>query len=331
VILAADIGGTNARVALFEPRTRTPVALETHRSEAWSGAEDLLRTFLDRHPAQVSSACLAVAGPVQGGRSQAINLPWQVDESGLAVALRIPSVALVNDLEANARGITVLDPPDLAVVNAGDPAAAGTRAIVSAGTGLGEGALIWEGSGYRALAGEGGHADFAPRTEREIALLRYLASDHGHVSYERVLSGGGLVNIYRFLRDSLGGASSSWLGPVPSPAAISAEADIDPRSLSAEALRMFVSIYGARAGNVALAFMATGGVYLGGGIAPKLVDRLRDDAFMQAFAAKGRLSSLLRRTPVYVVLNDRAALLGAAEIAAERDVPASFRKVVSLR
>ena len=325
MILAADIGGTNARVALFARGGRDPVASQTYRTDAWEGADDLLRTFLRQHPARVTAACVAVAGPVQGGRSQPVNLPWIVDEQRLAASLDIPSVVVVNDLEANARGIAVLEPSDLAVVNAGDPGAAGNRAVVSAGTGLGEAALWWDGGRYRALAGEGGHADFAPRSELEVALYRYLAADYGHVSYERVCSGSGLVNIYRFLRDGRSAPESTWFetrSPLPSPAAISAEAASDPRSLAAEAVALFVSIYGARAANVALAFMATGGVYLGGGIAPRLVDRLTAGSFMRAFTEKGRLSGLLAKVPVYVVLNDRAALLGAAEIVAEQEPPA---------
>jgi glucokinase len=310
VILAADIGGTNARLALFERGSRTPAAVETHRTDAWGSGEDLLRAFLARRSVRVSSACIAVAGPVRHGRSHAMNLRWHLDERQLASALGIPAVAVVNDLEANARGIAVLGPDDLAVVNAGEPEPFGNRAVVSAGTGLGEAGLVWDGSNHRAVAGEGGHADFAPRSELEVALYRRLASEYGHVSYERVLSGSGLVNVYRFLR----GPSRA---PLPSPAEISAEAERDPDGLGARALSIFAAVYGARAANVALSFMATGGVYLGGGIAPRMVDRFADGTFMAAFTAKGRLSSLLAAVPVHVVLNDRAALLGAAEIAAE--------------
>jgi glucokinase len=313
VILAADIGGTNARLALFERGSRTPAAVETYRTDAWRSGEELLRAFLTRRSARVSAACVAVAGPVRDGRSQAMNLQWRVDERRLAAALGIPAVAVVNDLEANARGIAVLEPEDLAVVNAGDPDPTGNRAVVSAGTGLGEAGLVWDGGAHRAVAGEGGHADFAPRSELEVALYRHLAAQFGHVSYERVLSGNGLVNVYGFLR-------GPGRAPLPSPAEISADAERDPNGLGARALGVFAAVYGARAANVALSFMATGGVYLGGGIAPRLVDRLRGGAFMAAFTAKGRLSSLLAAVPVYVVLNDRAALLGAAEIASESGV-----------
>jgi glucokinase len=329
--LASDIGGTNARVALFEEGGRKPLVLEKYRTAAWDGVPALLREFVTTHSAPVTGACVAVAGPVQNGRIDAINLPWPVDERDVARALELPSVALVNDLAANARGIAVLEPQDLFALNTGDPAAAGNRAIVSAGTGLGEAALWWDGTRFHALAGEGGHADFAPRSELEIGLLRYLAADYGHVSYERVCSGSGLVNIYRFLRSR--GAQRGWLENeprTPSPAAITAEAAADPLCLSAKALELFASIYGARAGNVALAVMATGGVYLGGGIAPRVVHRLASGHFMRAFVDKGRLSPLLARVPVHVILNDQAALLGASQIAAEQTTAYPRPKVVSL-
>jgi glucokinase len=335
MLLAGDIGGTNARLALFDASRRELVQSEVFRTEAWTSLEDIVGEFLSRHPALVTSACVAVAGPVHAGRVDRVNLPWGVDEASLARALDLPSVSVVNDLEANARGIACLGPAELGVVNPGDPTAGGNRAVVSAGTGLGEAALVWDGSRYHAVAGEGGHADFAPRSDLEIALFRYLAADYGHVSYERVCSGGGLVNIYRFLRDAQRRETTQrWFEertPPPSPAAITAEAAADPRSLAAQALQLFASIYGARAANVALAFMATGGVYLGGGIAPRIVKALGDGAFMDAFTSKGRLSSLLRAIPVRVVLNDRAALLGAAEIAAEHEGPAARGNVVAIR
>lgn len=319
MILAADIGGTNARVALFRRGQRAPILVQTYRTDAWSCADDVLRAFCATHSAALSSACVAVAGPVADGRCQAVNLPWPVDAAALAGAVGLPDVALVNDLEANARGVLVLAPHELAVVNRGRFVAGGTRAVVSAGTGLGEAALWWDGEQYRAIAGEGGHADFAPRTEIEIALFRFLAEEYGHVSYERVCSGQGLVNIYRFFRQAYSSLSARPTGePAPSPAAISAEAAADSRSIGALALDLFMSIYGARAGNVALAFMATGGVYLGGGMAPKLVERFADGPFMRAFVDKGRFSSLLASVPVRVVLNEHTALLGAATIASER-------------
>ena len=330
MLLAADIGGTNARVALFERGDSSPRVIEKYRTSAWDGVPALLAEFIAKYPTNLTGACVAVAGPVHDGRADVINLPWPVEADRIARALRLPEVALVNDLEANARGVAVLGPDDLFPLHTGDPAAAGNRVVVSAGTGLGEAALVWNGDRFTAIAGEGGHTDFAPRSDEEIGLFRYLAADYGHVSYERVCSGSGLVNIHRYLRN---GGRSSWHeseAPAPSPAAIVAEAARDPLCLSAKALDMFMSIYGARAGNVALSFMATGGVYLGGGIAPRIVDKLASGSFMRAFADKGRLSPLLSRIPVFVILDDLTALRGAAEIAAEHEVPHTLRKVASL-
>jgi glucokinase len=304
MLLAADIGGTNARFGLFD-RDRAQRGVEIFPTADWDGAVEAAHEFLRRHPAEPTSACFAVAGPVQDGHSSPVNLRWTVDSRELSAALGGIPVAVVNDLEANARGGAVLGEDDLAVVNPGANGNGHARAVVSAGTGLGEAALIWDGARYRAIPGEGGHTDFAPRTEVEVELYRFLAAEFGHVSYERICSGSGLVNVYRFLG-----------GPAVSPAEVVADA-ADRRSLGSRALDLFASIYGARAGNVALSFMATGGVYLGGGIAPRIVDRLTDGGFMRAFTAKGRLSSLLEQIPVRIVLNDRAALLGAAEIAAE--------------
>jgi glucokinase len=245
---------------------------------------------------------------VQNGRVSGVNLPWPVVADELAEALDVAKVSVVNDLEANARGIEALGRTDFTALNRGVPSGHNV-ALVSAGTGLGEAALIWTGTRYHAVAGEGGHADFAPRTELEVELYRFLADEYDHVSYERVCSGSGLVNIYRFLRNER---------VATSPAEISAEASADAESVGARALELFASIYGARAANVALAVMATGGVYLGGGIAPRMVSTLTNGTFMRAFTAKGRLSALLHEIPVRVVLNDQTALLGAAEIAAER-------------
>jgi len=331
MLLAADIGGTNARLALFDADGRTPLVVETYSTAASDGVPALVEEFLSAQRARVTAACVAVAATVSKGRADGINLPWAVDERELARALHLPTVALVNDLAANARGITELEPYDLLPLNAGSPAASGNRAVVSAGTGLGEAALVWSGDRFEVVAGEGGHTDFAPRNETEIELLRYLIDEYGHVSYERVCSGLGLVNVYRFLRDS--GVRSGWYRSEPqppSPAAIVAEAKADPLCLSAKALELFASIYGARAGNVALSFMATGGVYLGGGIAPKIADTLAAGAFMRAFTDKGRFSTLLARIPVFLVLNDQAALLGAAAIAAEQPAAYPLPKVVSL-
>ena len=306
IILAGDVGGTKTRLALFNGRPE-PLRVETYRTAEHDSLVEIVDRFLNGSGRDIASAAFGVAAPVANGAVSTVNLPWPIHAHELVEVLELPSVAVVNDLEANARGVELLGADDLAVLNPGEPDPEGSCAVVSAGTGLGEAALVWDGARYRALAGEGGHTDFAPRSEIEIALYRFLAREYGHVSYERVCSGLGLTNIYRFLG-----------GDAVEPAAVSSEAAADPTSRGAQALDLFVSIYGARAGNVALSFMATGGVFLGGGIAPKIVDHLRDGRFMRAFADKGRFAPLLSRIPVHVILNDRAALLGAARIATER-------------
>jgi glucokinase len=309
VILAGDIGGTNARLALFNGGAQ-PLRLATYPTNGDSLAS-IVNRFLDGYA--VSGVGFGIAATIVDGTARGVNLPWEVDAAELERPLEAP-VALVNDLQANARGIEALEADDFAVLNPGVPDSHGNRAVVSAGTGLGEAGLLRVGARYHAIATEGGHVYFGPRSELELDLFRFLAAEFGHVSYERVCSGAGLVNIYRFLTGANGDA--------PSPAEITAEGLADRASPSSGALDLFASIYGARAGNVALGFMATGGVYLGGGIPPKIVDRLREGGFMQAFVDKGRFTALLERTPVHVILNDHAALLGAARIAAER-VPAS--------
>jgi glucokinase len=305
VILAGDIGGTNTRLALFNGG-EYPLRIETVRT-AGESLTALVDTFLAGAAPSVDAACFGVAGTIGDNAASGVNLPWDVDGHEVAASLGAP-VAVVNDLHANARGIEALAAHDLAVLNPGAPRVDGNRVVLSAGTGLGEAGLFWSGSRYHVVATEGGHVDFAPRTELEIDLYRFLADEYGHVSYERILSGAGLANIYRFLT----GASSS-----PSPADITAEALSDHTSPGSATLDLFASIYGARAGNAALAYMATGGVFLGGGIPPKIIGRLRDGAFMRAFVDKGRFAPLLSRVPVHVILNDHAALLGAARIAAE--------------
>jgi glucokinase len=309
VILAGDIGGTNTRLALFNGG-EYPLRIETVRT-AGQSLTALVEEFLSDTSASVDAAAFGVAGTIADNTASGVNLPWDVDGHEVASSLGAP-VAVVNDLHANARGVEALAPHDVAVLNPGAARIDGNRVVLSAGTGLGEAGLFWSGTRYHVVATEGGHVDFAPRSELEIDLYRFLADEYGHVSYERILSGSGLANIYRFLT----GVESP-----PSPAEITAEALSDQTSPSSAALDLFASIYGARAGNAALTSMATGGVFLGGGIPPKIIGRLRDGAFMRAFVDKGRFAPLLSRIPVHVILNDHAALLGAARIAAEHSSP----------
>lgn len=319
MILAGDIGGTNTRLALFETPggsgvspekglgRQALVVEERFPSREHATLDEIVRAFVAKHGARVEAACFGIAGPVKGGRSETTNLPWVVDARRLAGELGTERVGLVNDLEANAHGIAELAPADFHVLNAGAAGAAGNAAVISAGTGLGEAGLAWDGARHHPFASEGGHADFAPRGDLEIELWRFLTKEFrlSHVSWERVLSGPGLVNIHRFL----GGA-------LDSAAAISAAAAAGRDRAAVQALDLFVSIYGAEAGNLALKVMATGGVFVGGGIAPKILPKLAEGGFVEAFVAKGRMRGLLEAIPVRVVLNDRAALLGAARVAA---------------
>jgi len=323
MILAGDIGGTKTLLALFDEASGT-FALQrdaTYPSQESPSLEAILTRFLGSTPTAVRVACFGVPGVVTDGHSETTNLPWTLDERALARHIGAPRVKLLNDLEAAAYGILHLQPQELAALNAGAHSTRrGNIAVIAAGTGLGEAMLIWDGSEYLPVATEGGHADFAPRTDQELELQRYLRSRFtGHVSYERVLTGPGLHNIYNFLRDSNFAPEPAWLAAeltTGDPSAIIAENGLARRDpLCIEALDLFVEAYGAEAGNMALRCLAVGGVFLGGGIAPKLLPALRSGRFMQAFTAKGRFAELLHTIPVSVALNARAPLLGAARYA----------------
>jgi glucokinase len=324
VILAGDTGGTSTRLAFFtaEGGALRPVVTDVVSSREHRSLEAIVAAFVARQGGKVEQACFGVPGPVRHGRAEATNLPWVVDAGALARALGIAHAWLLNDLEANAYGIDALAPGDLDVLNPGEPDPTGNRAVVSAGTGLGEAAAMWDGRRHVPFASEGGHADFAPADLLQVELLRFLLRELGHVSVERVLSGPGLVNIYRFLRDTGRGEEPAWLRDELAggdrPAAISRAALAGRSALANQALDLFVTIYGQEAGNAALRVLATGGVYLGGGIAPRIVERLRGRAFREAFGAKGRLRPFLEAIPVRIILNDQAALLGAARCAAIR-------------
>jgi glucokinase len=316
MILAGDIGGTKTNLALFDGADRNPKHLETFRSAEHDGLEEMVAAFLTRHPAEIEAAAFGVAGPVRDGRVEKINLAWAVDARSVAARLGLEHVALMNDLEANAWGIAALGPDDFAVLNEGDPEAEGNRAVISPGTGLGEAGLYWDGERHRVIASEGGHADFAPRTELQVALWRFLAARLRHVSYERVCSGTGLVNIYSFLRAREPEPEPAWLTEELSTsdpaAAISRAALAGKDPVCVEALELMVAILGAEAGNLALKFLAAGGVFVGGGIGPKILPKLTDGVFVREFVGKGRFTQFLERIPVRVILNDKTALLGAA-------------------
>lgn len=320
MILAGDIGGTNTRLALATagPAGVRLRAEKTFPSRELASLEAALDEFLRLHPADLDGASIGVAGPVRDGRCEATNLPWVVDAKSVAKRLRLRRVGLMNDLVANAHGIATLRGRDFVTINKGARSAFGNRALISAGTGLGEAALLWDGKAHRPFASEGGHVDFAPRNQLEIGLLDYLLQRHGRVSCERIVSGPGLVNAYRYFRDR--GREPSWLAQelrAGDPAAVISRNALEGKSpLCVRALDLFASVYGAAAGNLALTVMATGGVYLGGGIAPKIVAKLSEPGFMNAFTAKGRLSPLLRDVPVRIIMNTKTALIGAARHAA---------------
>jgi len=318
MILAGDIGATNTRLALFtdEDGHLYCVAEGTFRSQDYPNLDVIVHEFIASHKVAISAACFGVAGPVQHGRCETTNLAWVVDAAVLASVLGTEQVRLINDLEATAHGIATLTASDWLVLNAGATDAVGNTAVIAAGTGLGEAGLHWDGKVYHPFACEGGHTDFAPRNELEIELLRYLLARFGHVSYERVLSGPGLSVLYQFFRDTGRGVEPQWLADELTqrdPAAVIAQAAIEEKSdLCGQALNLFVSLYGSEAGNLALKVMATGGVFIGGGIAPKILPKLQEPTLLHAFFAKGRMRPLLEAIPVRVIINPKTALFGAA-------------------
>lgn len=324
-VLAGDIGGTKTLLGLFrfEGGTLTLVREKHYPTRDFKTLEEVAKDFLGR-AVSIAAACFGVPGPIIGGVSHATNVHWTMEEHALAHALGVPGARLINDLEATAYGMLTLGENEVTALQPGDSAPPRAPiAVIAAGTGLGEAGLVPLSDGrWRSVATEGGHADFAPRGREQIELLEYLSSEFGHVSFERVLSGPGLVNIYRFLKARGGAAEPAWLAnqfaAATDPAAVISEAALagrDPRCVAA--LGMFVDIYGAEAANLALKYMALGGVYLGGGIAPKILAALTTGRFTRAFLAKGRLDKVLLRIPVRVSLNAAAALAGAARCAME--------------
>lgn len=349
MILAGDIGGTKTLLALYDWSTERveAVRLETFHSADYKSLEEMLEEFLTppkpptllddiglaasseeesdgevlpAEPVKLAAACFGVPGPVIENHSQTTNLPWVVDGATIATRFDIPRVQLLNDLEATAYGILLLRPDELEVLNPGNPPKKRqSLALIAAGTGLGEAILFWDGKSYRPMPSEGGHTDFAPNNDYEIDLLRYLRSQYLHVSYERILSGPGLNAIYEYVRDTKKN-EPTWLAEkikAGDPAAEIAEAGLKGQAdIAKQTLDLFASIYGAEAGNLALKALSLDGVYVAGGMAPKLIKKLQDGTFMKAFINKGRYKRLLGNMPVKVVMNQQAALLGAASVAA---------------
>ncbi len=321
MILAGDIGGTKTVIGLFEESNHHLQAIreESFPSQSHGTLEEILDRFLASRPRpSLQAACFGVAGPVVEGKSKATNLPWELDEHKLAEALGVPRTKLLNDLEAAAYGMLHLDPSDLRELQPGLKRK-GNIAVIAAGTGLGEAILYWDGAHHHPIASEGGHTDFAPQTDFEIELLVFLRREFGHVSYERLLSGPGLFNIYRFLRDSGFAIEPEWLRSriaQGDPSAMISQIGLaGEHPLCTRALDLFISVYGAEAGNLALKALAIGGVYVGGGIAPRILPKLQDGAFIHAFTDKARFAELLRTIEVKVALNPRTPLIGAAHYA----------------
>jgi glucokinase len=321
VVLAGDIGGTKTNLALFVRHEGRPLpaAVESYPSQEASNLESIVKRFLSSHSASLSSACFGIAGPVVNGRCKTTNLPWEVSEARLKRAFRWERVSLVNDLSATAMAIPLLNRRELATLNKGRPQKGGNTALVAPGTGLGQGLVVFHQGKALPVPSEGGHVDFAPTRELEVELWRTLKQKFGHVSVERIVSGPGLIEIYAWLKESGRYREPQWLKDrllEEDPAKVIAENGLaENHSLCVEALRTFVSILGAVSGNLALTAMATGGVYLGGGIPPKILPALKTGPFMKAFTDKGRFRGLLEKIPVRVIMNERAALLGASECA----------------
>ncbi|MBS1850669.1 MAG: glucokinase [Acidobacteria bacterium] len=329
MILAGDIGGTHARLAFFDVADDQfhLVSATVFPSREYASLDEIVVKFVESTDAHPDSACFGIAGPVKNGRVETSNLPWVIEAAKLAAELKISQAILLNDLEANAWGIPVLQPKDVVCLNQVRGEAVGNQAVIAAGTGLGQAGMFWDGSAHRVFASEGGHTDFAPNNDLEMELLRYLRARFGHVSNERVLSGPGFLNVFQFLRDSGYGKEPKWLTEEMAhsdPSAVISRAGIHGEcALCEQAVDLFISVYGAEAGNLALKVKATGGIFLGGGIAPKLLPKLTGAAFMKAFLDKGRMRPLLEDIPVKVITNDSTALLGAARRAvAKPDGPA---------
>lgn len=326
MILAGDVGGTKVHLALYSFADGRLKAVRERKFPAheFASLDAAVKTFLaDGSTEEIVAACFGCPGPVRDGRLKLTNLAWTLDARELARLLGIEHVFLINDLEANGYGIPELAAESVETLQAGDASAVGNRGLIAAGTGLGEALLIWDGTRHRPIASEGGHCDFAARTEREIALLEYLRRKlGGRVSWERVVSGLGIQNIYGFLRDVEKIDEPEWLRErmtEEDPNAVIGRCAEDGSSeLCRETMQTFAAAYGAEAGNIALKVLATGGMYLGGGIAPKALKVLASGGFMQAFLDKGRLSPLLESIPVRVILDESCALLGAAAYAEAR-------------
>ena len=321
MLLAGDIGGTKTILGVYstENGPRQPLVEQRYPSDEYPSLATVVQDFLGRCEYSIDSASFGVAGPVVEGRAEITNLPWVISQNNLCEILGIQDVVLLNDLQAIASAVPVLEPADLFTLNVGEHVDGGAIAVVAPGTGLGEAYLTWDGVRYHARASEGGHVDFAPRNAVEMEMLRFLLRRMDHVSYERVCSGRGIPNIYAYLKDSGYAKEPPWLAQKlvesddPTPVIVAGAMESEPPcELCTETLEIFVSILGAEAGNMALKVLSTSGVYIAGGIPPRILPALQHQNFMQSFLRKGRFTDLLVRMPVHVILNPKSALIGAA-------------------
>lgn len=328
MLLAGDIGGTKTNLAIYslEQGPRLPLVEATFPSDDYPSLQAIAQEFLSRVDYDVTFGCFGVAGPVMNGHVKTTNLPWEMDEAELSEALSLERVHLLNDLESVANAIPQLEPGDVATINPGAPQPGGSIAVIAPGTGLGEAFLTWDGERYRAYPSEGGHTDFAPANDMQMELLRFLMGRYRHVSYEWVCSGMGIPNIYAFFKEKGHADEPAWLTEELAAAddktpVIVNNAIIRPEEspLCRLTLDMFVAVLGAEAGNLALKVLATGGVYLGGGIPPRILSQLHDGGFMESFLRKGRFDSLLAQMPVRVILNAKSGLMGAAAYGLEME------------
>ncbi len=321
MILAGDVGGTKTNLAYAEVvgDSIKAVLIRSYSSRQYTSLGEVVARMLEEHPVGITAAAFGIAGPVVDGRSKLTNLGWDVDARQVAGQLKLNTVGLINDLEATAYGTLGLSDSEKVTINHGVPQARGNIAVIAAGTGLGEGGLVWNGTRYQAIASEGGHTDFGPRNETEIDLLRFLSKKFGRTSYERIIAGPAFPDVYEFFRSRASYPEPVWLQDQmkqEDASAVISKAGIEHKDeVCTQVLDLFVSLYGAEAGNLALKFLATGGVYIGGGIAPKILDKIREGVFLESFVRKGRYTNLLKHMPVYVITNDKTALLGAAHFA----------------